>query len=208
MDERERLEPNLLDVLVDDTAMSTGPHLDPTKIGTRTPSNKITGLLEEVPAIARQLAERTIAAIRGWSVMETEPTWIKCGMHLLQASTDQWDRTLTTGRRLIKIKTMDASTRCPQALRTFPWARGDEDEVLREIINKGVRLQCQIGQRVDTEPLTQVGHLLKKGHLKGRPLQALHPGEIVAVAMSTAIPTTIMGHRLPQLLLSDRILID
>lgn len=140
MDEREGLELNLLDVLVDDMAMSTGPHLDHTKIDMRTPSNKITGLLEEMPAIARQPAERTIAAIRGWSVMETEPTWIKCGMHLLPASTDQWDRTLTTGRRLIKIKTMDGSTRCRQALRTFHWVRGDEGEVLREIINKEARL--------------------------------------------------------------------
>lgn len=142
MDEREGLERNLLDVLVDDTAMSTGPHLDHTKIDMRIhriPSNKITDLLEEMPAIARQLAERTIAAIRGWSVMETEPTWIKCGMHLLQASTDHWHRTLTIDR-LIKIKTMDDSTRCPQALRTSHWAREDEAEVLREIINKEARL--------------------------------------------------------------------
>lgn len=208
MDEREGLELNLLGVLVDDMAMSTGPPLDHTKRDMRILSNKITGLLEEMPATARQLAERPIVAIRGWSVMEIEPTWIKCGMHLLQASTDQWDRTLTTGRRLIKIKTMDGSTRYPQALRTFHWAHGDEDEVLREIINKEARLWCQIGQTVDMELLTQVGHLLKKGRPKGRPLQALHPGEIVAVAMSTAIPTTIMGHRLPQLLRSDRILIE
>lgn len=116
MDEREGLELSLLGVVVDDMATSMAPHLDRTKTDMGIPFNKIIGLLEEMPAIAHQLLGRIIAAIRGWTATGIEPTWIKYGMHLLQASTDhRSDRRLITDR-LIKIKTTDGSTRCPLLL--------------------------------------------------------------------------------------------